>query len=126
MVEPAGFVEVDARRRQLKGFAAVGLEVGAFAGDALVAGGRRDLVMPAEKGLQGGVENIGGGGGRGFVLEDGAAGGVAVVGFDAPAEGGFVGLGGGVEVIEELGGGLDEDEEEARGEGVEGAAVAHF
>src|SRR5687767_10841283 len=104
MGEPIGFVEVDAGWGELEGFAAMGFEIGAFAVDALVAGGRGDLVVPAEEGLQGGVELRGARRSGGFALEDGATGGVAVVGFDAPADGGFVGLGGGVEVVEELGG----------------------
>ncbi len=51
---------------------------------------------------------------------------VAVVGFDSPADGGFVDFGDRVEVIEQSRGGFDEDEKQALGERVEGAAVADF
>ena len=49
MAEPASLMEINLGRRQIDGFAAMGFEIGALAIDSFGAGGRRDLIVPADE-----------------------------------------------------------------------------
>ena len=126
VAEPLRLVQVDARGREIDLLAAVRLDVRALAADALVARRRRDLLLPAQKRFQRGVEALRRVRHGGLTLKDGLAGRVAVVGLDAPADGRLVHLGGIVQVIEELRRRLDEDQQQPVGERIERAAVADF
>ena len=122
MIEPNGLVEVNSRGGHDYGLAAMGLDVSALAGDPLGAGRVRCLIVPADELRQGIVElacREFGRIARGKYLAEG----VAIVGFNAPVDGGFVDFWNGVQVIEEACGGAGEDEEQAVGEGIERAAV---
>src|SRR5580658_9569477 len=116
-------MKVDAGWGHDDAFAAMGFDVGTLAVYALGTGGVGNLLMPTDEGLQRGVEL--------FRREMGCVAGrddlalrIAVIGFDAPADGGFVDLGNVVQIVEEPRGWFDEDQQQAAGEGIERAAVA--
>src|SRR5438067_8482520 len=56
VTEPARLMKVNARRGHDHRFTAMSFNVRALAADALVAGSRRDLVLPADEARQGVVE----------------------------------------------------------------------
>jgi len=121
--EPAGFVEIDARGRHDDGFAALCPDVGALAVDAFGAGGMRDLLVPADECLNHIFQPLGREA-RWIAAGSDLAVRIAVVGFDAPSNYGRISFGNVMQVIEQPGGRLHEDEQQPAGEGIERAAVA--
>jgi hypothetical protein len=107
VAHPTGLVQIDARSRQIECFAAMGLDVGAFAVDSLVAGWRGNLVAPADQLRQYVFELLGSESAR-IACGDDAAMRIAVIGFDAPADGGVIGFGNRVQIIEQSRCRLDE------------------
>ena len=86
---------------------------------------RRGLHLVAEAGVHLGGDLVGGDGG-GVAGGDDLAVGVLGVGFDAEAEDAFVGFVVAHDALGDFGGFAEQDDEEAGGHGVEGAAVADF